>query len=381
MKRKEDQRAGRGGFTLLELLVASVVLLLVMVVLLQLTGGVGQIWKDSEGKISAFQNARAAFALISRTLSRSTLNTYSDYVDAAGNYRNANNPGSFTPAKFARASELHFLSGPASEIVVGAQAAQNPGGAIFFQAPSGESDDSGIKKLGHTLNSIGFYIHYGQTDDSLLPDWLKPLMGNANRFRLIQVVEPAEDLGIYTSTAGGSYNLDWLQSFRLPASSSQPRMRVLAENVPLLIFRPRLAPKDEEAAASRLGASYSPASRGSILCPNYHYDSRAWQPGYPTGQRVGAASPAAPRAEIMRNQIPPIVDVAMVAVDRQSLSRFDQTGSTPPAPLRIPATLFRDSSRLEQDLATYGQQLSEAGIRYRIFRTSVEIQGAKWSTN
>jgi uncharacterized protein (TIGR02599 family) len=83
----------------------------------------------------------------------------------------------------------------------------------------------------------------------------------------------------------------------------------------------------------------------------------------------------------MRNQIPPIVDLAMVSVDRRSLARFDQSSATPPTALQVPAGLFTDSSHFEEDLAAYGKQLSDARIRYRVFRTSVEIQGAKWSNN
>lgn len=371
----------RRAFTLLELLVASVVLFVVMIVLLQLTGGVGQIWRSSSGKISAFQNARAAFAVINRTLARATLNTYHDYVDAAGNYRNANNPGTFAPAQFARASELHFLSGPASQIVPGGQPMENPGDAIFFQVPMGASDDDGLKNLNRTLNSIGFYIQYGQPDDASIPAWLRPLIGKVKRFRLVQVVEPTEQMKIYTSTANSSYDLGWLQSFKTPPVAAQPRTRVLAEDVPLLVLRPRLAPEDERTLAAKIGATYSASTRGSLLAPNYHYDSRAWQAGYPSGQRVKAGSAPTERAGIMRNQVPPVVDLAMVSVDRHSMGRLDQSGSTPPPPLRVPSGLFTDSSKLEADLETYGRQLSDAGIRYRIFRTSVQIQGAKWSNN
>lgn len=369
----------RRAFTLVELLVAVTVLFLVMVVLLQLTGGVAEIWRSSMGKISAFQNGRAAFTTVSRTLSRATLNTYNDYVDASGNYRNASNAADFSPTQFSRASELQFLCGPAAQIVPGAQASTNPGGAIFFQAPMGETEQSDLKNLDHTVNSTGFYIQYGSPDDSIVPDWLKPMIGETKRFRLIQSVDPAEDTeGIYASTASANYDLTWMQAFKTPADpASQPRARVLAEDVPLIVFRPKLAPSDEQAVAGLLGGS----APGSVLCPNYQYDSRAWQPGYPAGQRVKAASSPAARAKIMRNQVPPIVDIAMVCLDRNSLNRLDLSGDNPPSALQVPSTLFTDSSRLEADLETYGKQLSEAGIRYRIFRTSVPIQGAKWSNN
>lgn len=370
----------RAGFTLLELLVATTVLLLMMAVLLQLTGGVGQLWKSSSGKISAFQSARSAFATITRSLARSTLNTYNDYVDKDGEYRTSGNTA-FTPNNFLRTSELHFLSGPAAQLVPGADGVKNPGQAIFLQSPTGATDDSALTHLNRSLNAIGFYIQYGTADASLLPSWLQGLFGTVNRFRLIQIVQPTESLGVYNSTATAGYDLTWLAPFGVPAPTGAPRARVLAEDVSLLVFRPRLSPKDEEAVAPQLGAAFSAATQESILSPNYHYDSRAWESGYPGGQRVLAASAPDARKNIMRNQVPPIVDVAMVCLDRRSLARFDPTAATPPAVLQVPANLFTDSSQFEADLATYGKQLSDAGIRYRLFRTSVELQGAKWSNN
>lgn len=372
------------GFTLLELLVATTVLLVVMVVLLQLVGGVGEIWKSSTGKISAFQNARSAFATLNRTLARANLNTYNDYVDISGSYRTTNNVGTFAPTKFARASELHFLSGPTSQIVNGADAVTNPGDAVFFQAPLGDTDDAALTSLNRALNSTGFYIQYGDADASLVPAWLRGFFNSSKRFRLVQFVEPTEDLKVYAATAGSSYPAvgsganNWLEAFK--PGTTQPRARVLAEDVCLLVVRPRLAPKDEENAAAQIGETYTEARTGSILSPNYHYDSRAWQTGYPAGRVPGSGSPVK-RADLMRNQVPPIVDVAMVSVDRRSLLRFDQSSATPPAELQVPGGLFTDSAEFEADLATYSKQLTDAKIRHRVFRTSVEIQGAKWSNN
>jgi uncharacterized protein (TIGR02599 family) len=213
----------------------------------------------------------------------------------------------------------------------------------------------------------------------MYPEWLKPFLGGTKRFRLVQLVEPAEKLKIYASTGSSSYDLAWLQPFAAPQAASRLRARVLAEDVPLLVIRPRPAPEDEKAVAPLLGETYNDSQPGSILCPNYHYDSRAWQSGYPASQRVKATPSASARVELMRNQVPPIVDVTILCVDRRSLGRFDQGGATPPAPLQIPAGFFTDSTKFEADLAAYGKQLSDSGIRYRVFRSSVRIQGAKWS--
>ncbi len=365
----------RAGFSLLELLVSVTVLLIVMGFLLQVTGGIGEIWKSSSGKISSFQNARSAFASITRTLSRATLNTYNDYVDADGNPRYAD-VSNFKPANFARASELHFLTGPASIVIPQANPAMHPGHAVIFQAPLGVTDDTNLAALNRTVNSVGFFIEYAANDDSLLPAWLEAIFPSEYRFRLVQVVEPTEDLGVYDSTKESSYTDTWLDAFSRTPNNANPRARVLAEDVCLLVFRPRLSPEDEISAALVIGEPEPGDKIGSILSPNYHYDSRAWQSGYPTSR----VSPQK-RADIMRNQIPPIVDVAMVSVDRRSLARLDPQSATPPSEFAVPAGLFTDSSQFEQDLATYSQQLTDASIRHRVFRTSVELQGAKWSAN
>ena len=379
---------GARGFSLLELMVSVTILLVVMAVLLQITGAIGEIWKSTSGKISAFQNARSAFSTITNTLSRATLNTYNDYVDSTGKYRSslgtATAINAFAPVKFARASELHFISGPAADIVPGATAVLNPGHAVFFQAPMGVTEDKDYAALNRTLNSTGFYIQYAPLEPTLLPTWLQPMLASQHRFRLVQVIEPTEKLGVYTSTstASPSYDLAWMDPFKTNSApvSGQPRPRVLAEDVCLLVLRPRLAPKDELSASTYLGMpSYTVADNGSVLCPNYQYDSRSWETSYPPGQRVLAAPYPTKRIELMRNQVPPIVEVIMVSLDRRSLSRFDFTTSTPPTVFNVPAGLFTDAKNFETDLATYTQQLSDARIRFKVFRTSVEIQGSKWS--
>ncbi len=366
------------------------ILLLVLVVLLQVTGKIGEIWKSSVGKISAYQSARSGFATITRTLARATLNTYNDYVDAAGTFRDPNNPNAFVPVKFLRQSELHFISGPTSQILTNATTVLNPGHAVFFQAPLGETATPAYSSLERTVNSVGFYIEYGSADDaSVLPAWLTPFFTKPKRFRLMEAVQPTEKLGIYKTTSNASYTamIPWLDDFKI-AKSTPVRTRIIAEDVFLLVLRPRLAPKDEETLAGSVvpkiqyntDPSQSNYNVGSILSPNYNYDSRAWQTGYPPGTRAASGKVTDVRLiPVMRNQAPPIIDVIMVCVDRRSLARFDFSGATPPAPLQLPAASFTDSARIDTDLTAYAKQLSDLHVRFRTFRTSIDVQSAKWS--
>lgn len=349
------------AFSLVELLVSTAILLIIMVMLLQVTGTIANIWKTSSGKISAFQNGRAAFATIRDTISRATLNTYNDYVNSGNQTRTDANAATFVPSKFARASELHFICGPTATIVADTTPENNPGDAIFFQAPMGYSANTDLAGLGTMINSTGFYLQYGTAADSLLPTWLESISGNTKRFRLMQFVEDSANLQVYTSTATGNYTAEWLKEFK-PNAESGPRARILAEDIPLLIFLPRL--------------SENATINASWLSPDYLYDSRAWQSGYPktTGTLTGNKT-------LMRNQVPPIIEVIMVAVDRLSLARFDLTSATPPTELQVPTGLFIKSEDLEDDLDTYTKQLADARIRYRIFRTSVPIKSSKWQSN
>ena len=418
----------RRGFTLIEMLVALTIIVIIMITLFSVSAGVANIWKSTSGKISSFQNARLAFSTLSETLSRATLNTYSDYVNVTNKvyyFRHADasgaatDPGSiseFKPTQFARASELHFLSGPTADIAkasevtsratalpyLNATVALNPGHAVFFQAPLGFTKNKGVDSVGQTinvkytglqrmLNSVGFYVKYSLPEPSLVPKWLENSnAAKASRFRLVQQVEETEKLQIYKSTAGSAYSLNWLGF----ADATAPEIkvsttRVLAEDVLLLVLRPRLSPGDERTVTAKQGVSYQASTQlGSVLCPNYQYDSRAWMATYPAAGRVRSGTngvlAADDRVKLMMNQLPPVIDMAIVCADAQSLARYDRPGApqdTPPTDLLVPDNLFKDSALLEADLAKYADQLSKKNIRFHVQRSTVELQSAKWSND
>jgi uncharacterized protein (TIGR02599 family) len=363
---------------LLEIMLATTILLMLMVVLFQAVGMIASTWKSSGGQVSAFDNARSAFSTISETLSRATLNTYVDYVQKDGTPRSTANASTFVPDHYARNSELHFVCGPATDFLAETgSSGYTSGDAIFFQSPYGYSDladqssTGDLTRLSRALNNVGFQIKYGLPDSRTLPAWVQTLFGSKTyRFQLLEYVQPTESIQTYTSTQSGSYSLNWLASWL--GGTPAPRPRVLAEDVLLLLLRPRLSPDDESSLASQTGANYDATLIGTILSPNYCYDSRAWQTGY-----MGNVSSTL--AATMRNQLPPLIDVVMVCADRRSLARFDAT-STPPDAVQVPSTLFQQSKNLEQDLTTYAQQLSAAHIRFHTFRTCVQVQGGKWVT-
>jgi len=363
------------GFTLIEIMAATAVLTVILLVLLQVASTLLDVWKTSTGKISTFRNARAAFETLKRVSAQTTLNTYLDYVDQDGDPRNVSNPGGFRPDRFARTSELHFLSGPATEII-GSTPDLTPGHAIFLQAPTALTNDSQFDPFDRTLNAVGFYVTWrSDADTGLVPPWLATILGTRYRFRLIQAVEPTENFSVYDATSTSTYSTNWLNNFSLPSPTQQGA--VLAEDVLLMILRPRLNREDEELLAPDLaGTAFTDALEGSILSPDYRYDSRAWESGY-SGGVTGAD-----RIAYMRNQIPPLLDIVLICADPNSLIRFDQTTSTPPADLQLfSGTDFTDSADLTADLDSIAGQLTSQNIRFRIFRTTVPLKSSKWSNN
>ncbi len=339
---------GRTGFTLIELIVAMVVLALMLGMMLTLTDSTGRIWRQSANKIGAFQEARAAFEAVTRTLGQATLGTYWDYDDRD------------RPTQYLRSSHLHFIAAPATELVGSGTVGQS----VFFQAPLGQVDDGanfgGLETL---LNVCGFYVEFG-SDSGMIPSFVGS--GRArDRHRLIQVRQPAEELDVYVSTAGdpGTWDVDWVRKIDLATFGSTKF--VLAENIIAFVLLPRVAPDEEELLDG--------TGNGDYLSPNYRYDSRAWESG-------AASPPAVGLRALSRNQLPPLIEVVMVVIDEATAIRLDQEGRLT-ADAFGQSSLFQDARDLDDDLETLRATLVSDAVRadYRIFRSTVSIKGAKWS--
>jgi uncharacterized protein (TIGR02599 family) len=347
------------AFTLVEMMAATAILSVMLLLIFNITQQTGDAWKNSAAKIESFQNARAAFESMTRRISQATLNPYLDYYDATfktrGDY--AGNPtalAAFQPGKYGRRSDLHFITG---------KTLLNGGGglpsqithSIFFQAPTGYTDDTNYKGLDSTLNAVGYYLEYG-------PDLFRPAFLSSpgkNRYRLMQLSQPTQSLSVYTA---GSSPLEW---FTTPLSrdpdpnSLNPRPTLqVAENIVALILRPKRSEKE----AITLGE----------LAPQFEYDSRtaaAWSSG---------------KQPVTQHQLPPLVEVIMVAVDEPSFSRFNNPVT---APDLGQASRFQEVQYLEANLQQF-ENILNAGpsngvntkkLRYQIFRSEIPIRAAKWS--
>lgn len=329
MKQAISHRLERGGnahlraFTIVELLVASAVLVIILGVIFSITQQTSAAWKSASSKIETFQRARAAFEAITQTLGEATLFNYYDYE-----YDSNQNP-----KRYYRKSDLHFISGKS---LVSAQLTQ----AVFFQTPAGYSSSQSYQNLESLLNACGFFVTYS-IDDSR-PDFLASLPSQPKaryRFRLMEFLQPSQNLAVYASSSGTGW-------FTSAIASPAPPVRQIADNVIALVIIPR-------------------TSQGGELTTDYEYDSRSWTP------TSGGTQPAT------SNQLPPLVEVVMVAIDESSAARWC-TGSS--APALVAGSLFGNPSSLQIDLDTLAGSLAEKHITYRIFRTTVALRNAKWSS-
>jgi uncharacterized protein (TIGR02599 family) len=355
----------RGGFTLIEVLVAIAILALIMVLVSVMTDQTSKIWKHSTAEIQAFQNARAAFNTLTMRLSQATLNTYLDYYDGSSppRLRTSANAATFVPVNYARTSELHFVVDQASTLVplnttaTPAQTAScHPGHAVFFQAPLGFTvTNSTYGGLPNMLNACGYYIEFN-SDLPYLPAFLSgtTVIQQRYRYRLMEFLQPTESNTIYSSSSGNQ----WFANFLPPnATQAQAPLRMLAENIIALAILPELSPQTNP-------------SQTNLVSNTYTYDSRA---GDITNTKT-------------HNQLPPLLRVVMVAIDEPSAQRLNPSGSAKPPTLISSLSFFKTTSSpdpntdINADLATLTQALSAQKIVYRVFDTDIAIRGAKWST-
>ncbi len=366
----ERARACR-AFTLVELLVSMAIILLLLVVLVGMVNQTGKLWRSTSGHIEEFSGARSGFEAMTRRISQATLNTYLDYVDSSGNPRTPANASSFVPARYARQSELRFLSGP-GEAASNASSPPRPTHAVFFAAPLGfVSDTASYGGLENLLNVWGYYIEFnnngsvGTNADGTGLNIRPPFVHSADRyrFRLMELMQPSESLSIYSYTSGnGSYKATtWFTD----ALAQKWGSHVLAENIVALVLLPKLSPSDQSAGGFT----------DSSLAPYYTYDS--------TGTNMTTLSD---KKLDPVNQLPPVITVTMVAVAEASYNRLQGASTTMLAGLGL-ATLFQSAGDTKnpanpgyaQDLRTLTTNLQNSRLDYRVFTSDVSLKGAKWS--
>lgn len=377
MKRSLPSHSLDRAFTLVELMVSTAIIAMIVIILVSITGATSNTWRMTNAKVEQFRETRAAFETLTTRLAQATLNTYWDYDNPA------------QPTRYERRSELRFISGPASNAqppLLGASAtgAQRVTHATFFHAPLGFVDDSqsgttnpyhGLENL---LNVWGYYVEFGD-DTDLRPSFLgnaSPKIPSRFRFRMMEFMQPSEQLRTYKYTsgptplaAGGKPNassyggLEWFQEGL--QTVSKPHM--LAENVVALILLPMLSKQDQ--------ADFN--LKSTDLAPHYLYDS--------SGKNVDAVTKQNPNTN-PTSQLPPVVQVTMVAIDEQSAVRLRLKDSS--VDIFNVKSKFTDATKLAADLNldptnsstdNLESTLISMHVNYRIFTTDVPLRAAKWS--
>tara|TARA_Y200000002_G_scaffold173868_1_gene143431 strand:- start:204 stop:1091 length:888 start_codon:yes stop_codon:yes gene_type:complete len=95
MKRKRYYRQARGAFTLIEIMVATVVMLILVGLVVQITSNVLNVWNRASGKLAANAEARIAMDLLTQDLQTAVFRNNGQQwlrvkgpIDPNGNYNN-----------------------------------------------------------------------------------------------------------------------------------------------------------------------------------------------------------------------------------------------------------------------------------------------------
>ena len=407
------------GFTLVEILVALAILIIIMLFVSQMVGSISKLWKTTSNKIDSFRDARLAFQLMTDELSQATTNTYWDYFDGNGyyayQYYNNKSPAAitpFAPYTYGRQSELHFMSGPCVDTAQNQRyslfGATNPltqgtpfTQGVFFVWPGNYTTSATYSSLNSLLNATGFFVEF--SPDVLPgniayvangpPTSLLTAYQPKYRFRLMQFVQPSESLAVYKysfvdpaqAVPQSNAPTDW---FRLPIiNSHKTSVRIVADNIIALFIWPKATDSPTDTLTTLLTARTYPYVYDSRL--GLFSDKQAWTPK------------TTPSQWLMMNQAPPILRIAMVALDEPSAAILQGTSTTLPASITnilsatSPSTLnamnttvtpntriFTNPQNMDSDIAFLQTQLAAITpkLNFHVFETTIAVRSAKFST-
>lgn len=331
----------RHAFTLIELLAAMAVLIVLLGIIVAVTNSVSTTMRRATAGIDALAGARAGFDALNRSLSQATLNTYWEY----------DNP--LNPTVYLRQSDLQFLI----------RQNGNYGQEIFFVAPETYSQDAGLRSTRGLLNACSTFVSFGSSAP------FQPATGGTAKFRyrLMFGIQPTEQLSVFNKPARtigqteSSYRTA-IQSYwdtaawitPINSASNTGFVSPLAENVIALIIWPRLTTGEDPT-----GTELTPTGK-------FQYNS----------QDKALVVPQ----EITANQLPPVIQVTMIAISEASAARLDTGTSAPPTDIESSlAGKFTQVANYQQDLDDVSKALSDKNIEFKIFTTAVPLRESKWS--
>ena len=192
-----------------------------------------------------------------------------------------------------------------------------------------------------------------------MPSFVKVRVAPKYGFRLKEWKVPSESLTLYSQSSGnpnylGAASLGWIDF----TSAASLKAHTLAENVIALIVTPKI--------------TVSGTSATVLANSGYVYNSRN------DSTAAGAVDTQ------QKHQLPPVVEVILVAIDAVSAQRLC-VNATPPA--LVDPLLFQDPSLLDDsgavpgDLTKLQKSLDQKKIRYIVLRSTVMLRAGRWSDN
>ena len=363
------REAGKKSFTLVEMLVAIAIFSILLILSVSIISQTRKVWVYSNSKMSQGREARVAFNSLVSRLSEATVNPYYGYTFSA---TGTTVPITYLPNSYVRRSELRFISGLSTNIntTVNTPVVTSPTDAVFFSAPLGVvSNSTTYGHLPSLLNVCGFYIQWTNVDPnrpSIMPASTAPY-----RFCLMQFIQPAESMSVYsqtvpfsTSNTNGNYptynfvtGTSWQNTAM--ANSAATGVRPIAENVVALLLLP---------ATNSIDGS-------GTLAPNFLYNSEVAPPG---------ATPATTPV----NRTPPVMRVVMYTIDDASAKKLPQSSTMPNLYVDTSSNpLFLNSSVLFPnsttgdigDLARFEASLNSKHLIYRRFDAAIDLPSQPWN--
>jgi uncharacterized protein (TIGR02599 family) len=379
------------GFTLIELVASAAVITLLMLMLVQMSKSTADTWKKGLSRAEEFRESRRAYEMVTRRLATATLNTYWDYQYDKG--IDPSDPKAIEgkyPIGYQRQSELRFRNTSMANIA--RETGFHPGYGIFFQSQSAtvdiddpywsrafsnRNDRSPVTRLDGMLNTWGYFLEVADST-KLMPGFLAQDTLPRFRSRLVEFRQDATKLSVYKIKNNQASDI-WFTDPIGKTDADRP-VHIISENIIALVFLPRLSAQDEAArkADTKIGPQYQ------MLSPTFEYDSKQIN-NY--GGAVLSDS-TVPNQINPYNQLPPVVTVAMVALDENSANRLavEATDKRTLDLAQLTDNLFQTADALEThdsqqgDLSKLEDRLLKRKFVFRIFTSNVSIRGARWST-
>jgi uncharacterized protein (TIGR02599 family) len=267
----------------------------------------------------------------------------------------------------------------AKDLQVGGVVATGPGHALFFQAPLGTTGDQRYTPLTNLLNGRGYFIAL-ISDAPFRPKVLDGLgIPERVRYRLMEFLPPTERNQVYAAAneadAGGNNLRDRMKWITVPLTNgtNSGTIRPLAENIVAFVVSPREAVADTGSSTgikSQQALAAADRDATARVAPNFVYDSAA----------------PVDSDQWPMHTLPPLIKITMVAMDEVSAMRLEERYGPRFMDHFIPNNWMRTAGLAQKDLDSLIQSFDDesqaAGgvkVSYKVFTSTVRINGAKWS--